>query len=270
MRAGIYTGRELTLLGFIKQQSILKLAEKQSLAMLGQQVPDPKLRAKLTPHFRLGCKRVLLSNDYYPALAKPNVDVVTERIVEVTETGIITESVDGQRVEHPVDAIIFGTGFRIGDLPISHQVRGADGRTIAEHWAEGGMAALHGTTVAGFPNAFMIVGPNTGLGHNSIVLMIEAQVRYLMDLFKQMNDQQLGTVEPRRDVQDAYNEDLQQRLQHTVWNTGGCQSWYLDDHGRNTTLWPTFTFTFMRRLRRASLNEYVVRPRQTERKQVAA
>lgn len=256
IRGRMYALRELWLVGFVLKPSLMRYAERAALALLERQVPDPELRAKLTPHFRLGCKRVLLANDYYPALVQPNVDVVTDRIVEVNELGIVTESGDGDRTEHPVDTIIFGTGFRIGDLPMTHQVRGRDGRTLGEHWAAGGMSALRGTTVHGFPNLFLLVGPNTGLGHNSIVLMIEAQVRYLVDLFDRLDATGMSRVEPRREVQDRYNQQLQQQLQGTVWNTGGCQSWYLDAQGRNTTLWPTFTFRFMRELRRADLRDF--------------
>jgi cation diffusion facilitator CzcD-associated flavoprotein CzcO len=265
IRTRIYALRELTLVGFIVNPAILKVAERISLQMLHKQVADPDLRAKLTPHFRLGCKRVLLSNDYYPALAQPNVDVVTDRIVDVQPRAIVTESSDGQQVEHAVDTIIFGTGFHVTDPPAASYVRGRDGRTLAEHWAETGMSALHGMAIAGFPNLFMLVGPNTGLGHTSIVLMIEAQVGYLTDLIEKMESRGLTQAEPTREAQDAYNETIQHKLERTVWNTGGCQSWYLDANGRNTTLWPTFTFEFMRQLRHADLAEFAVRatPRRT-------
>jgi cation diffusion facilitator CzcD-associated flavoprotein CzcO len=252
----MYALREFWLVGFVLRPSLMKYAEKAALGHLAKQVPDPSLREKLTPHFRLGCKRVLLSNDYYPALVQPNVDVVTDRIVEVTETALVTESSTGARTRHDVDTIIFGTGFRIGDLPMSHQVRGSEGRTLAECWAADGMSALHGMTVAGFPNLFMLVGPNTGLGHNSIVLMIEAQVRYLLDLLDKRDANGAPTIEPRRNAQTSYNDRLQRQMQGTVWTTGGCESWYLDASGRNRTLWPTFTFSFMRELRHANLADY--------------
>jgi cation diffusion facilitator CzcD-associated flavoprotein CzcO len=193
-------------------------------------------------------------------LAQPNAEVVTDRIVEITARSVVTEAADGGRREHPVDTIIFGTGFQVTDPPAAKLVRGRDGRTLAEHWAASGMTALNGMAIAGFPNLFMLVGPNTGLGHNSIVLMIEAQVRYLIDLLERMEHAGLAQVEPARQAQQAYNDRLQRKLERTVWNTGGCQSWYLDANGRNTTLWPTFTFEFMRQLRHADLREYEVSP----------
>jgi cation diffusion facilitator CzcD-associated flavoprotein CzcO len=259
VRARMYAFREMWLIGFALRPSLLKAGEKVALRHLAKQVPDPTLRAKLTPNFRLGCKRVLLSNDYYPALAQPNAEVVTDRIVGVTATGIVTEAADGDRREEPVDTIIFGTGFRVTNPPVAERVRGRDGQTLAEHWSQTGMTALHGMSIAGFPNLFMLVGPNTGLGHNSIVLMIEAQVGYLVDLLTQLSAGGVGEVEPKPRVQDAYNEGLQRKLERTVWNTGGCQSWYRDANGKNTTLWPTFTFEFMRQLRHADLREYDVR-----------
>jgi cation diffusion facilitator CzcD-associated flavoprotein CzcO len=235
----------------------MQLAEKQARRFLASQVADPVLRAKLTPDFRLGCKRVLLSNTYFPALTQPNVDVVTDRIVEVRPHGVVTD--DG--VEHPADTIIFGTGFRVTDPPVAEHVVGRAGVTLKQHWADGGMRALHGAMTSGFPNLFYLVGPNTGLGHTSIVFMIETQVAYLLDALRQLDARGLATLEPRPDAEAAYNERVQRRLQDTVWSRGGCASWYMDSSGRNTTLWPTFTFTFRRQLRRCDLGEYVTTAR---------
>jgi cation diffusion facilitator CzcD-associated flavoprotein CzcO len=256
LRAGIYALRESWLVGFTMRPQIMELAEKQALGMLRRQVRDPELRAKLTPNFRLGCKRVLISNDYYPALAQSNVDVETDRIVEITPTGIVTAGADGARTERPVDTIIFGTGFHVTDHPIAGRIRGRDGRTLAEHWGEIGMSALHGVTVSGFPNLFYLVGPNTGTGNTSIIYMAEAQVEYLMSALSTMDRRGLSVLDPRPEVQDAYNVRLQEQLETTVWNTGGCASWYLDDKGRNTTLWPTFTFRFRRELSAFDVAEY--------------
>ena len=256
VRTLIYWGRETWVMGF-QRPNIMRLPEKQALRFLRKQVPDRELRKKLTPRFRLGCKRVLLSNDYYPALTRSNVDVETDRIVEVLPRAIVTEDAEGNRREHPVDTIIFGTGFHVTDPPVAEHVFDGSGRSLAEHWAEGGMSAFHGVTIAGFPNLFFLVGPNTGLGHNSIVLMIETQVRYIVDALKQMRRLGVAAIEPRPDVQKRYNEKLQTMLRGTVWNAGGCASWYLDPAGRNTTLWPTFTFAFRRELRRCDLRNYV-------------
>jgi cation diffusion facilitator CzcD-associated flavoprotein CzcO len=269
-RLRIYLLRELTVVALAKRPSLLRHGEKLAVKRLHEQVPDPQLRRALTPTFRLGCKRVLLSNDFYPALTQPNVTVETGRIVEVTPSAVVTATEDGTRREHDVDTIIFGTGFRIRDLPVAHRVTGSDDRTLAEHWADTGMAALHGTTVAGFPNLFFLVGPNTGLGHTSIVLMIEAQLRYLVDMLDRAQRAGIESFQPRRAAQDAHNERLQRMLSRTVWNTGGCDSWYLDRHGRNTTLWPTFTFSFMRQMRGADLAEYDVTRRTSRRETVPA
>ncbi|HSP38305.1 MAG TPA: NAD(P)/FAD-dependent oxidoreductase [Frankiaceae bacterium] len=257
-RFGVYVLREGYVVGFAKQPKLMALFEKQARRHLAQQISDPELRAKLTPHYRLGCKRVLLSNDYYPALERPNVDVETGRIVEITPAGVLTEATDGSRVEHPLDVLIFGTGFHVTDPPIADRVRGRDGNTLAEHWKNTGMSALHGLTVEGFPNMFMLVGPNTGLGHTSIVFMIEAQLQFVLDALRTMRRQGLATIEPRPEAQRHYNEKIQKSLEGTVWNSGGCASWYLDEHGRNTTLWPTFTFTFRRQLRKVDEKEFTL------------
>jgi len=257
-RSAIYWGRESWVLGFAKQTWLMGIGERMAHRLLRQQVPDPELRAKLTPRYRLGCKRVLLATDYYPALAQPNVDVVTDRIAEILPHAIATEASDGSRIEHPVDTIVFGTGFHVTDPPIADRVRDGNGRRLSELWSRDGMSALHGLTVAGFPNLFMLVGPNTGLGHSSIVLMIEAQVAHVMDALRQMDARGLTAIEPRPEVQSAYAARMQRELAGTVWNAGGCASWYLDDHGRNTTLWPTFTFAFRRELQRCDLRNYVV------------
>ncbi|HEY0487295.1 MAG TPA: NAD(P)/FAD-dependent oxidoreductase [Mycobacteriales bacterium] len=252
LRSGIYALRESWLVGFTVKPQIMALAEKQAHAVLRKEIADPELRRKLTPSYRLGCKRVLISNDYYPALAQPNVDVETEKIVEITEREIVTA--DGAR--HEVDTIVFGTGFHVTDHPIAGRIRGRDGRTLAEHWSHGGNRALHGVTVAGFPNLFYLVGPNTGTGNTSIIFMAEAQVQYLLSALSQMDAQGLVAIEPRPEVQQEYTDKLQEQLAGTVWNSGGCASWYLDAHGRNTTLWPTFTFRFRRELETCDLAQY--------------
>lgn len=262
VRTLIYWGRESWVMGF-QRPGLMRFPEEQARRFLRKQVPDRELRKKLTPNFRLGCKRVLMSNDYYPALTQPNVHVETDRIVEVLPRAVVTEDAEGNRTEHPTDTIIFGTGFRVTDPPVADHVHGSDGRSLSEHWRAGGMSALHGVAISGFPNLFFLVGPNTGLGHNSIVLMIETQVRYIVDAMKQMRRLDIAAIEPKPDVQRAYNEKLQRLLQGTVWNAGGCASWYLDDAGRNTTLWPTFTFSFRRELMRCDLNDYVTHPATT-------
>jgi cation diffusion facilitator CzcD-associated flavoprotein CzcO len=260
LRAGIYWGRELMVLPLTGNERMLSIGEKVARKFLAKQVPDAALRAKLTPHFRLGCKRVLLSNDYYPALSQPNVDVVTEGIVEAVPEGLVTIGPDGKRVVHEVDAIVFGTGFHVTDVPIAAHLIGKGGQTLRERWQDGGMSALHGATVNGFPNLFLLVGPNTGLGHNSIIFMIEAQLNYLLGALETLQTNGAAAIEPRSDVQSTYNAEIQEQLAGTVWNTGGCASWYMDPQGRNTTLWPTFTFRFRQLVRRFNPADYEIVP----------
>jgi cation diffusion facilitator CzcD-associated flavoprotein CzcO len=260
LRAGIYWMRELMVPALTGNERMLSLGEQQGRKFLRKHVPDPQLRAKLTPHFRLGCKRVLLSNEYYPALSEPNAGVVTDAIVEVVAEGIVTLGPEGERVTHPVDAIIFGTGFHVTDVPLASKLIGKDGRTLRAHWDDSGMSALHGATVSGFPNLFLLVGPNTGLGHNSIIFMIESQLKYLLGALRAMEQTGAATLEPRPAVQQAYNAEIQEQLRGTVWNNGGCASWYLDAKGRNTTLWPTFTFRFRRLVRRFDPADYELGP----------
>jgi cyclohexanone monooxygenase len=243
-RTGIYWTHEGYVPAFTWQPRLGAPAERAALVNLRKAITDPELREKVTPHYRLGCKRVLRSNTYYPALASANVDLVTEPIVRVTGDAVVT----GDGVEHPVDAIVVATGFYTTELPIAERIVGREGRTLAAEWAAGGMSAYKGTTVHGFPNLFTIVGPNTGQGHTSMVFIIESQVAYIRDAVRTMRRHGYAAVEPRAAVQRRWNAGLQRRMRHTVWNRGGCSSWYLDSHGRNTTLWPKSTVSFRRRL----------------------
>jgi cation diffusion facilitator CzcD-associated flavoprotein CzcO len=257
IREAIYWGRETFVLGFVFNRRLMRLPERIARAHLRRQVPDPELRAKLTPDYEIGCKRILLSNDYLPALTKPNVELVTDGIAEVRERSIVTA--DG--AEREVDTIIFGTGFHVTDPPVAERVRGRDGRTIAERWAaeHGGSAqAYRGTSVAGFPNLFLITGPNTGLGHTSMTVMIEAQIEYVLDALRTMDRERIAAVDVRREVQEAHNARIQRRLRDTVWTAGGCESWYIDPNGHVTTVWPDFTFRFRNRLRRFDVEAYEV------------
>ena len=251
MRAGIYWARETFVLGFMHPRLVRNTGERIARLHLQRQVPDPELRRRLTPTYRMGCKRILLSNDYYPALTRPNVEVVTDPIAEVRGSEIVTA--DGASRE--VDTIILGTGFHVTDPPAADRIRGRDGRSLTEAWSES-MQAHVGTTVAGFPNMFWLLGPNTGLGHNSVVFMIEAQIAYVMDALRTMDRDGIKTVEPREEAQAAYNQELQRRMEGTVWTSGGCRSWYLDASGRNRTLWPGGTWRFRRHTRQFDLADY--------------
>jgi cation diffusion facilitator CzcD-associated flavoprotein CzcO len=265
-RTGIYWAHEGYVPMFTWQPKLGKPAEKAALVNLHQGIKDPGLRAKLTPTFRLGCKRILRSNTYYPALAADNVDVTTDPILRVTGKAIVTS--DG--VEHPVDAIVVATGFWTTEPPIADRIAGRDGRLLADEWAAHGMSAYKGTTVRGFPNLFMLVGPNTALGHSSMVFVIESQVAYLRDAVRHMRARGYAAMEPRAAAQQRWNDNIQRRMKHTVWNTGGCSSWYLDRHGRNTVLWPKSTFTFRRLLARFDADSYDVQGARTPDREAAA
>lgn len=229
---------------------------------MARSIKDPELRAKLTPSYRIGCKRILLSSEYYPALARPNVDLVASGLKEIR--GSVLVAADGTETE--VDAIVFGTGFHVTDMPIADRVVGAEGRTLADQWKDG-MQSLRGATAAGFPNWMTIIGPNTGLGNSSMILMIESQLNYMADYLRQLG--MLGgkvALAARPSAVNKWNRQVQARMERTVWNTGGCTSWYLDANGRNTTVWPGTTGEFRRETRSVDLAEYeVVRTRDRER-----
>jgi len=239
-RALIYATRETQLVGLAKLPVLMKPLQKTAEKHIAHQIGDRALRRKVTPNWRIGCKRMLLSNGWYPALQRDNVELVTDPIAEVCPDAVVTK--DG--IVREVDAIIVATGFHVTDSPANDTIVGADGRTLTETFCEHGMQGYKGAAVAGFPNMFFLVGPNTGLGHTSMVYMIESQIAYAIDAIATIERDDLATVEVRREVQDAYNTKLQNQLKPTVWMTGGCASWYLDAHGNNTTLWPGFTFVF--------------------------
>ncbi len=239
-RTGIYWAREGYVPGFTLAPKLAMPAQKMALGNIAKGIEDPELRAKVTPDYQIGCKRILISNTYYPALAADNCEVVTEGIAEITPTGIT--SVDG--TERAVDVLIIATGFHTTELPITEKLTGRSGHRLSEKWAETGMSAYKGTAVADFPNLFFIVGPNTGLGHSSMVFMIESQVTYIVDALRAMRRDSYGAVEVREKAERDWSADLQRRMKRTVWSTGGCASWYLDKRGNNTTLWPRTTFAF--------------------------
>ncbi|MBA3461799.1 MAG: NAD(P)/FAD-dependent oxidoreductase [Deltaproteobacteria bacterium] len=249
-RTGLYWLFESRVLGFAFAPKINKLAEQLVLKHLARQVPDPALRAKLTPAYRMGCKRVLISNDYYPAFARDNVDLVTDGIAQIEPDGIRTT--DG--VLHEADTIIYGTGFKVVDYIASMRIRGSGGRELSEVWASEGVRNYLGINIAGFPNLFLLMGPNTGLGHNSMVFMIEAQATYVLDAIREMRRRDLVKVDVRPEVEQAFRAELKTKLANTVW-TSGCNSWYMAPDG-DVLLWPGFTFDYWRRTRKIRLANY--------------
>lgn len=251
-REAVSWANELQLLSFTKQGIFKALGERISRRHLNAQVSNPALRARLTPDYALGCKRVLISDDYYPALMRENV-TVAPGLRSITESGIVTD--DG--VEHPVDVIVWATGFKVLEPPLADRVTGREGRTLAESLVESGYAAYRGTSIHGFPNMYILQGPNTGLGHSSVVLMSEAQINYLIPAV--MSRQ---VMEVREDAQRAYVDGLDKRLAKTVWQKGGCRSWYQNSRGRNVALWPGSTHQFARMMRRFDPRAYRMRSRE--------
>jgi cation diffusion facilitator CzcD-associated flavoprotein CzcO len=253
-RTQLFWTHDMRALGFLGNQKVTETAEAMARRHLKRQVTDPVLRAKLTPDYRLGCKRVLISNDFYPALARESTEVVTSPIVSVGADRVVTA--DGG--VSPADVLIFGTGFRTTDSFSAVRIVGRGGVTLSQAF-EGGLHAYRGVAAPGFPNFYFLLGPNTGLGHNSVVLMIEAQMRYLVSLFGKMRRRGWQVAEVRPEVEAAWNRRIQARLKKSVWMTGGCKSWYLDENGRNTTIWPGLVAEYQLRMRRARLAEYEVR-----------
>ncbi|WP_375497969.1 flavin-containing monooxygenase [uncultured Jatrophihabitans sp.] len=259
-REAIYWGRETYMIGFGYKPGILKAAQKIAERNIAKGIADPELRAKVTPDWQIGCKRILISNTWYPMLAQDNVELVTDGIAEIRENAIV--STDGTVRE--VDAIVVATGFHVTDSPTYERIIGADGRSLAQVWATHGQQAYRGAAVHGFPNLLFVVGPNTGLGHSSMVHMIESHLNYLSSALATMDAANLETFEVRADVQRRYNDKLQNHMKQTIWTTGGCASWYLDARGNNTTLWPTFTFVFRRQTKHFDVTAYETTTRTTQ------
>lgn len=253
-RASIYWRHETRVLAFVIHPALMRFGRTMALRHLESHIADPALREKVTPDYAFGCKRVLISNDWYPAITRPNVALVTEPIAEVTEDAIV----DRSGVARPVDCIIYATGFHATDNPIAHCIRGRDGQSLGQAWHDGEHAYL-GTLVPGFPNLFLVVGPNTGLGHNSMVFMIETQVAYIQRLLDHVERGGGKRLEVRAEAEQAYNVALQKKLAGSIWATG-CNSWYQHRSGKITVLWPGFTFEFWRRTRAFDAAAYDVAP----------
>jgi cation diffusion facilitator CzcD-associated flavoprotein CzcO len=254
VRSTVYLSRELLVPGLVHRPKLMNAVQKMAETHLTKQVPDPELRAKLTPSYVIGCKRILPSNDWYPAVNQPNVEVVPSAVTELRPHGVV--GADG--VEHEADTLILATGFHVTDMPFARNIRGRDGVALDDLW-HGSPQAYRGAAVPGFPNLFWVIGPNTGLGHNSMVFMIEAQLNYLLDALETMQRRGATQIEVRPDAYEAYNAHLQERLVGSVWNTGGCSSWYIDANGRNATIWPDFTWRFWQQTRRFDEPAYALR-----------
>jgi cation diffusion facilitator CzcD-associated flavoprotein CzcO len=254
-RTALFWLYEIRVWGFLgKIQALRKRGEQMALDHLAAQVPDPELRARLTPNYQFGCKRVLISNDFYPALQRPNVEFVTDGIREIREHSIITQ--DG--TERQIDVLIYATGFRATEPLHDTRVIGRNGVDIHQAWKDR-ISAYLGVAVSGFPNFFILLGPNTGLGHNSVVLMSEAQIGYVMDCLRLMRKRRSKVMEVKPAIQQQFVEELRKRLAGTVWESGGCRSWYQDAKtGESPVLWPGSVVAYMRRTRKAMEQDYVL------------
>ena len=245
LRALIYLRHEAYILGF-RNPVVMRAAQRVALRWLEREVSDPQLREALRPSFTIGCKRVLLSDDYYAAVAAPNVSLISAGVREVLPEGVI----DSEGRHHQLDALVWATGFVVARPPYASYVRGRGGESLAERW--GGSPRAHlGTMVAGFPNLFLLIGPNTGLGHSSQILMLESQLELVTAALRELDASGTGSrsLEPRTQAQARFNEEVARGAAGTVWLSGGCSSWYLDETGYNSTLWPWSTYRFSRRAR---------------------
>ena len=239
-RNALYWGLEARAIAFNGHLNVLPVAEKVVKRHMEKAIPDPALRAKLTPDYRLGCKRVLQSNTYYPAFLRDNVELSTDGVREITADGVI----DGNGVLHEADVIIYGTGFHVIDAFDYLDIKGRGGVDLASQFREGGVETYMGMMINGFPNLAFMLGPNTALGHNSVVFMIEQQTKFIIRLLDEMDGLGAAAAEPTLQAQTAFNEEIQRLVEKGIWTQGGCTSWYLDSHGKNRTIWPKFTFQY--------------------------
>ncbi len=254
-RGALFARNEIMAVGFVVDHRILKFVQPIAEKYIERSIVDLVLRKKVTPNYTLGCKRILLSNDYYPALNRENVTVLDEGVTAITPKGIRTS--DGK--EHEFDCIVLATGFQASETVIPFPIHGLGGKEINDTWKTTGPEAYLGTVVSGFPNSFMIVGPNVGLGHSSMILMIEHQVHYIMEYLKAAKKLHAKYMDVKPDVQNEYNIAIQKRLNKAVWgDNGGCTSWYKTAAGKNTTLWPGFTFEFRAKTQFFKKSDYTV------------
>ena len=247
-RFGWWAFMEAGCAGFVGHHWVLAPLAAASKAQLRKQVRDPKLRAQLTPNYEMGCKRILLSSEWYPALTKDNVSVRTDPLASVNETGL--EFADGSSVE--LDVIVFGTGFKTREFVAPMELTGRDGRTLSDAWSDI-PSAWHGLAVPGFPNLFLLYGPNTFGGSGSAIYMLESQMRHVAAAATELRRTGSDTIEVRKAAHEDFMAELRERQRNTIWSTGGCSSWYVDEQGRDPTNWPGYTFEYRRRI--ASIDE---------------
>jgi cation diffusion facilitator CzcD-associated flavoprotein CzcO len=261
IRGGQFVYRDAVLLKVMHHRGVRRVAQAVAKAYMRRTIAEPALRAKLTPDFEIGCKRILITSVWYPALNQPNVDVETSPITEIREHAVVTA--DG--VEHEVDAIVCATGFHVSDPPVSGRIKGRDGRSLAETWGDS-PRAYRGLTTTNFPNLFRIGSVGTGTGHMSHVMQIESGIVYVIDALRTMDARGLASVEVAQEALDAYARTVHDMVKDTVWATGGCSSWYLDPGGEPSAVWPSSAWHYRKWTRRFDIEAYWV----TERAAVAA
>lgn len=251
-RNALYWSLEARAIAFNGHLNVLPFAEKIVTRHLAKSVPDAELQAKLTPSYRLGCKRVLQSNTYYPTFMRDNVELSTDGVTSITPEGVI----DGNGVLHEADVIIYGTGFHVIDAFDYLDIKGRNGVDLASQFREGGVETYMGMMINGFPNLAFMLGPNTALGHNSVVFMIEQQTKFLIRLLDEMDGLGAAVAEPTLQAQTSFNEEIQRLVEKGIWTQGGCTSWYLDSHGKNRTIWPKFTFQYWWETRKVNTPDF--------------
>ncbi|WP_415056914.1 flavin-containing monooxygenase [Halopseudomonas sp.] len=249
-RGGHYVAHEMRALAFISFPSLMKAMEGQFRKHLEKGVTDPKKRAQLVPDYPMGCKRMLISNDFFPAVDRENVELITTGIETITSEGVKT--IDGE--EHQVDVLIFGTGFAATDFLAPMTIKGRDGLDLNDAWRSGA-EAYKGISVSGFPNLFVLYGPNTNLGHNSIIYMLESQFNYVVSCLQTLAKRGLRYIDVKPDVQSAFNARIQDAISTTIWSRG-CNSWYQTAEGKQTNNWPGYTFSYRRLTRTPELADY--------------
>lgn len=252
-RARLYLRHEALAFAF-RHPTVMRIGQRRTIKHMHAAVRDPELRQKLTPDYTQGCKRILLSNDYYPALTRTNVKLVTAEAVSTTRSGVVGS--DG--LERAADVIIFGTGFRINDPSYAHFIFGKRGFSLAEIW-DGRPNALAGTTVHGFPNLFLLNGPNVGLAHTSVLLMVEVQIKHALGMMRHAHRAGRAIIEAKAEAQVRFSSWIDRQIKGTVWASGGCRSWYLGDSAHSSVLWPSYTFTFRQRVALLGPADYELR-----------
>lgn len=253
-RTALYGVHESMALGVIWNTPLTRLLEKLALQHMHRQVSDRWLRRQLTPDYTIGCKRVLMTSDYYPALQQPNCKLVTYPIDRISEEGIRT----AEGIEHQFDCIVFATGFHVNNQGAPFPIYGREGRNLDDEW-RGGAQAFKGTNISGYPNLFMTLGPNSGPGHNSALVYMEAQLHYALQGVQKILKEDLKILDVRPHVQERHNRKLQKRLAKTNWNSG-CSSWYLTEDGFNATMFPGFATQFVRQLKELREDNYIKVP----------